>query len=776
MKWCIRMNTQEAVDYANKHGASKPYLFENHDRPLYAHFPSPDGICTTYSRIVEGYTELSLDQFKKYVLKQKLEVMKAQTFSIKGSAPLLEAIGKELKELGYNIDKFDNDYSMISHNMVKQDAEKLNNKKEFIQLYNDCEGNLPFNTNEIFYLPKQYNEALAFAKEQLLDKYWVEIPEYVKCTVQLGFCVVGKIYKTKPEKDSFRWLYEFSNTNAMDRVHVGNWDYAGDLEWTMKYFEPVTKEEYLKQQTISQLEVGKWYMITSSLFKPYEHISKFAYLRNGKFYYSERVYENTYRNQEDFHSYPYEVRLCSLEEIQDYLPDGHVDKIKSKQDLMIEEAKKRYPIGCKVKLLASNVGGNYKNEVRHTKYLYFEDQLYVDGNLLLFHKGQWAEIIPEIKLWDAGTYVVFLMDNIHNNGFMKGDIQQIKNHVKNERISYVNGCSNHLKEVAPNGIVNGIHVKWFATKQEAEAFAKTLLVKEEPKSQFKEGDYIVSKLAPKHIGRITEIEDNRKYYYWGFGNSGEYKDYDWYYYGKLGNDCRLATPKEIEKFLIKVAKLKGFKEGVYTKYYDNSAKKPIECKGNLSYGWYKEDNLYFTQSNGLIYKNGVWATIIPSEPKKQFEPNDWIHLTWEDGDVDLLQIKSITSSTIYTHHYYRNSKDLRINNACLSIDPSRQTMRLATKEEVDSVTTKKLLFGSVNFTIKKGDNFASTSYGKISKKEIADAIHYLENPPTVGGYPLTFFNSRKEQRSMPYMCERAIGFGCQQGKLSELKEILEAFD
>jgi hypothetical protein len=61
---------------------------------------------------------------------------------------------------------------------------------------------------------------------------------------------------------------------------------------------------------------------------------------------------------------------------------------------LIEEAKKRYSIGTKVKAIGSNRGGDFGYEVRFTKYEYFSgrNQLYVDGNLLIYQNGVWAEI------------------------------------------------------------------------------------------------------------------------------------------------------------------------------------------------------------------------------------------------------------------------------------------------------------------------------------------------------------------------------------------------
>ena len=67
-KWCIKTDIQEVVDYCNKYGKIPPY---SKSVKIYAHFPSPDGYCTTFYEIKNGYTEITLEQFKKHVLKQE---------------------------------------------------------------------------------------------------------------------------------------------------------------------------------------------------------------------------------------------------------------------------------------------------------------------------------------------------------------------------------------------------------------------------------------------------------------------------------------------------------------------------------------------------------------------------------------------------------------------------------------------------------------------------------------------------------------------------------
>lgn len=66
-KWCVRISTKEILKYCNEYGMCPPYLInEEH----IAHFPSPDGESTVYRRIVKGYTLITPEQFKNYVMKE----------------------------------------------------------------------------------------------------------------------------------------------------------------------------------------------------------------------------------------------------------------------------------------------------------------------------------------------------------------------------------------------------------------------------------------------------------------------------------------------------------------------------------------------------------------------------------------------------------------------------------------------------------------------------------------------------------------------------------
>jgi len=97
--------------------------------------------------------------------------------------------------------------------------------------------------------------ANSFAEQLYYNKYsefWeemIEIPEYVKCIKDVGWCVIGKVYKTRPRCDSFEWLYEENNCVNIAGLPsaYGKWDFFGEYEKTMTRFIPSTKEEYDKQ-------------------------------------------------------------------------------------------------------------------------------------------------------------------------------------------------------------------------------------------------------------------------------------------------------------------------------------------------------------------------------------------------------------------------------------------------------------------------------------------------------------------------------------------------
>lgn len=64
-KWCIKVINQEIADYCTEYGECPPY---NINETNYAHFPSFDTSCTTSEKIEKGYTEITYNDFQRFIL------------------------------------------------------------------------------------------------------------------------------------------------------------------------------------------------------------------------------------------------------------------------------------------------------------------------------------------------------------------------------------------------------------------------------------------------------------------------------------------------------------------------------------------------------------------------------------------------------------------------------------------------------------------------------------------------------------------------------------
>ena len=100
-KWCVLNPENEEsyllYDYANSLKESKINKFYPYKWGNFFHFPNYKESQKTSSKIEEGYTEITFEQFKKYVLKQKTENMETR-FPFK----LNEEQGKEIIEIACN--------------------------------------------------------------------------------------------------------------------------------------------------------------------------------------------------------------------------------------------------------------------------------------------------------------------------------------------------------------------------------------------------------------------------------------------------------------------------------------------------------------------------------------------------------------------------------------------------------------------------------------------------------------------------------------------------
>lgn len=159
--------------------------------------------------------------------------------------------------------------------------------------------------------------------------YWEEIiekPEYVKC---INVCTasnnytLNKIYKVS-SIDNF---VIGNNTNAEDRW-LATWNNT-----KVSKFEPSTKEAYDLQEVSAKFVVGKWYKVSSGESKLFAE-SRGWYIKYKDYddiqgVIASEYIHNTLRTEGTFgkiNLYTF-TALETLDEIQEYLPNNHVDKV-----------------------------------------------------------------------------------------------------------------------------------------------------------------------------------------------------------------------------------------------------------------------------------------------------------------------------------------------------------------------------------------------------------------------------------------------------------------
>lgn len=165
----------------------------------------------------------------------------------------------------------------------------------------------------------------------------------------------------------------------------------------------------------------------------------------------------------------------------------------------------------------------------------------------------------------------------------------------------------------------------FAPKKEDDYFAKLFdkgvsFVQYIDEKTFKEGDWLYFKyLNEEGLIRYTksEIIDEDLYihgseFYWFDENVSSINDDFLYSNPKWIDNTRKATKEEIEKILMRVAKIKGFEKDVFVDCLIH--KKIIKCV-DTSWARYDTelDRLRFAFNDGdyvFIYNKGEWANII----------------------------------------------------------------------------------------------------------------------------------------------------------------------
>lgn len=257
------------------------------------------------------------------------------------------------------------------------------------------------------------------------------------------------------------------------------------------------------------------------------------------------------------------------------------------------------------------------------------------------------------------------------------------------------------------------------------------------------------------------------------------KNKDYFTLYKKNKDFKAIYKETMEKEII------GYKLKKDCKQYEESAVKIIDSKGSRFYGTVGSPlDIETLRKAGVL---DLWFE--PVYKEESFKKGDYIVITESDlvskgNYFHIGGIYKLTEDYSETNGSFRvESDDRYIPNGYSSMSHNYLTskydfikVRKATEEEILSVTRKELLFGDVKFSIDKGDDFAITQYGKVTKKEIDNAIYYIENPPCLTGYKLTIHAHGECEVINEKNSLFKIGFGCKSGDLDELKAILKAFD
>ena len=95
----------------------------------------------------------------------------------------------------------------------------------------------------------------------------------------------------------------------------------------------MTNKEKIMEKKV-EFEVGKWYK-NLSIHSKENTFGKFLNLRsnNKEFWMSEYIYNGKFHSTQGWLNYSSETVEIDIEEIQQFLPEGHPDKIKSTDSL-----------------------------------------------------------------------------------------------------------------------------------------------------------------------------------------------------------------------------------------------------------------------------------------------------------------------------------------------------------------------------------------------------------------------------------------------------------
>jgi hypothetical protein len=215
-----------------------------------------------------------------------------------------------------------------------------------------------------------------------------------------------------------------------------------------------------------------------------------------------------------------------------------------------------------------------------------------------------------IEKWSIGSYIVITDKPTH-----AGIIEDL--HAVCEILNNSGNCISTKNDALAISREEQGQIKWFATKQEAEDFAKTL-TKTTNMEDFKIGDWIVSLEDRDNYRKIGDVFQVVKF---GFQpNMIYYTNKTWGEASTFRKALLHEIPNNVE--VLKQTEKKLLAEAC--RRYPISTKFKCITYGDIvspdNYLFYTGDDFTFVTNgnNGFMYRNGKWAEIVEETVKPQF--------------------------------------------------------------------------------------------------------------------------------------------------------------
>jgi len=419
-KWCIQLNNDNrnavGVWFDDNVSESTEYTGTYADtiwRNSFLTYPKHGDYTCTASIVLEGYTEITFDQFKQYVLKEiTMNTPKRISFYVKYTPEFTKDLYNKLMEWSKNnttgrVRKFDDTYSGLQeHKFFLFDNWGLNNKaypREVNLSYgvdNNYQGcKKEYSVSQVKKLinyneSTMKNQALTFkitGSKALLKAMWSDL-------LEAGYIEVSKNYSpSRTDKSEY-----FISTNAHTLSTQTNFkelfcgDVSCDFHKTFNLPEQYNEAlEFAKEQLkcfnkVEEFKEGDYIYILNSGGA----IGAPQVDGNKVYKISKLDPKNSYKDINVDLDFWYRFRLFNGSSSEYFARKATPEEIKKyEKDALLEEAKKRYPVGTTVK---SAYSGIRITVAKHAE-LFIDGDGSVDNgrNGYLYYNGKWAEIVKD---------------------------------------------------------------------------------------------------------------------------------------------------------------------------------------------------------------------------------------------------------------------------------------------------------------------------------------------------------------------------------------------